>query len=239
MKRIVYIFFIVFYLLLSILTLTHANKFAFVSDKDGYVNIRDQPSIKSNIISTLKNREPVLCASTDDSPQFCFINFKNDGYGYVYKTRLDFFNKFQKINMISYTPAKVTYKKENIKVEVFTNEIDRTVKLKNNKAVINDKEILGTDGLIPTSDFIALNEIIVNNNGKVLKILRKDLEQFVFPRNGLGSAKNELADFDIYAYGDRIYIMNVFNNGGAGEYSLVLIIENGMLREKLFWRNTI
>lgn len=91
---------IMIYFLLSILFLTpliaNASNFALVNDKDGYVNVRSSPSITSNIEMTLKNDEIVLCASTDDSPNFCLVNFKNDNVGFIYKSRLNFFKIIKK-----------------------------------------------------------------------------------------------------------------------------------------------
>jgi len=110
-----YYYFLIAILFLLISMNINANQFALINDKDGFVNVRESPSLKSKIETMIKKGEPVLCASTDDSPQFCLINFNNNGYGYVHKSRLDFFTNYKKINLLSYTP-KIYIKKLRNKI---------------------------------------------------------------------------------------------------------------------------
>jgi hypothetical protein len=235
---------IMIYFLLSILFLTpliaNASNFALVNDKDGYVNVRSSPSITSNIETTLKNDEIVLCASTDDSPNFCLVNFKNDNVGFIYKSRLNFFKNYKKVSLVSYTPKKVIYKSGNISIEIIAKIVNKNIKYKakNNVIFLNDKEVYGVDGNIPNDEFLVLEKISINDSGNITTISEENLKNFVFPYEGL-SGKNEMADFNIYISDKKIYILNVFNNGGAGEYSLVFYIENGILKKKIAWHNTL
>ena len=63
----------------AVSAIANTNLFALISDKDGFVNVREFPILQSKVESTIKNGEVVLCTSIDDSPQFCLVNFNNDG----------------------------------------------------------------------------------------------------------------------------------------------------------------
>lgn len=237
MKKVIYFIFSISFLISLV---TNASDFALVNDKDGYVNVRSAPSTTSNIETTLKNDEIVLCASTDDSPNFCLVNFKDNNVGFIYKSRLNFFKNYKKANLNTYTPKKVIYRSGNISIEITAKRINKNIKYKakNNLIFLNDKEVYGVDGSIPNDEFLVLEKISINDSGNITTILEENLENFVFPYEGL-SGKNEMADFNIYILDKKIYILNVFNNGGAGEYSLVFYIENSILKKKIAWRNTL
>ncbi|EPL5422917.1 SH3 domain-containing protein, partial [Acinetobacter baumannii] len=76
----------------------------------------------------------------------------------------------------------------------------------------------------------------VKNKDKKIEIGKNDIEQYFFPKNGIDSNKNELADFKIYYLNNNIFILNTFNNGGAAAYNIVLNIKNVKLVAHKAWK---
>ncbi|EPH2793173.1 SH3 domain-containing protein, partial [Acinetobacter baumannii] len=100
----------------------------------------------------------------------------------------------------------------------------------------NNKKFFSTDGTLPNNDFLQLDKIIVKNKDKKIEIGKNDIEQYFFPKNGIDSNKNELADFKIYYLNNNIFILNTFNNGGAAAYNIVLNIKNVKLVAHKAWK---
>lgn len=222
---------------------TQATNFALIHDKDGMVNVRDTASLNSKIVTKMKNDELVRCVSDDGTPNFCFINSSKGEDGYIYKDRLNFFKNFSKAKLFNYSSNKVTYKYKNIIVEIKAKlpnfKHDSLVK-KNDKNggvryYLNNKEIFGTDGIVPNQRFLQLENIIINDGVHKILIGNKELEQFFLPLDGLGG-ENEMADFEVYILGDKIYVVSTLNNGGAAEYNLAFIFKSGKLENKFAWK---
>lgn len=78
--------------------------YALINDKDGFVNLRSDDNLQSDIIKKIPNKTMVSanCSSDyTDNKNFCFIVTSNNTTGYIYKNRLVFLdnnNNFVKIN---------------------------------------------------------------------------------------------------------------------------------------------
>ncbi|TCM67537.1 hypothetical protein EC844_10851 [Acinetobacter calcoaceticus] len=70
----------------------------------------------------------------------------------------------------------------------------------------------------------------------MIKLDSNQLEPYFFPTEGLGSGKNELADFNIYYLNDDIYVLNTFSQGGAASYAVMMHIRDGKLVEQSAWK---
>lgn len=222
----------------------YSKDFAFVEDEDGYVNVREQASLSSKIVGKLKNNDTVRCVSTDESPTFCFINSSNGINGYVYKNRLNFFKDYQKINLINYQDNKSVFSGKDLRIQ-FSSEKNspknkfRMVEFKSgNKIILGNNEVYGTDDSIPDYNFSYLTEILVRYNGKSNIIGLNQLNGLFFPTKGL-QKRNELANFQIYALKEDMFIFNTFNNGGAGEYNVCFYFKKGILQKKMIWRTVL
>ncbi|MDV7404433.1 SH3 domain-containing protein [Acinetobacter baumannii] len=214
--------------------------FGFIQDKDGYVNIRENSSLTSKVTSKLNNNEIVSCVMDERVNNFCLVNASNGVTGFVYKNRINNFSGYNSIKLSQYSREKAVYNDKNIIVEVYAKKAILDPKLyktfKGEYKYFNNKKFFGTDGTLPNNDFLQLDKIIIKSKDKKIEIGENDIEQYFFPKNGIDSDKNELADFKIYFLNNNIFILNTFNNGGAAAYNIVLNIKNGKLVANKAWK---
>lgn len=214
--------------------------FGFIQDKDRYVNVRENSSLTSKVTSKLNNNEIVSCVMDERVNNFCLVNASNGVTGFVYKNRINNFSGYTSIKLYQYSKEKAIYNDKNIIVEVYARKAILDPKLyktfKGEYKYFNNKKFFGTDGTLPNNDFLQLDKIIIKSKDKKIEIGENDIEQYFFPKNGIDSDKNELADFKIYFLNNNIFILNTFNNGGAAAYNIVLNIKNGKLVANKAWK---
>jgi hypothetical protein len=214
--------------------------FGFIQDKDGYVNVRGNSSLSSKVTSKLNNNEIVSCVMDEETNNFCLVNASNGVTGFVYKNRINNFGGYTSIKLSQYSREKAVYSDKNIIVEVYAKKAILDPKLyktfKGEYKYFNNKNFFGTDGSLPDNNFLQLDKIIVKSKDKKIEIGKNNIEQYFFPKNGIDSNKNELADFKIYYLNNNIYILNTFNNGGAAAYNIVLNIKIGKLVANKAWK---
>ncbi|UAB16306.1 SH3 domain-containing protein [Acinetobacter baumannii] len=214
--------------------------FGFIQDKDRYVNVRENSSLTSKVTSKLNNNEIVSCVMDERVNNFCLVNASNGVTGFVYKNRINNFSGYTSIKLYQYSKEKAIYNDKNIMVEVYAKKAILDPKLyktfKGEYKYFNNKKFFGTDGTLPNNDFLQLDKIIIKSKDKKIEIGENDIEQYFFPKNGIDSDKNELADFKIYFLNNNIFILNTFNNGGAAAYNIVLNIKNGKLVANKAWK---
>ncbi|MEG2357851.1 SH3 domain-containing protein [Acinetobacter sp.] len=215
--------------------------FGFISDKDGFSNLREEATLSSQVIGKVENGEIVSCILEEETSNFCFVNISNGKAGYIYKNRINFFQKFNSVNLVKFMPNLAVYGNSNIVVSVSSKTLDKNkimYEKKDSKYYIGNKYLWGTDNQMPTSDFLQLSKIKVEYGGKVIAISSNDLEKFLFTKDGL-NGRNELADFKIYYKDGDIYIMNQFNSGGAGAYNLFFHIKDQKVVDRKVWLEEI
>lgn len=187
--------------------------FGFIQDKDGYVNVRENSSLSSKVTTKLNNNEIVSCVMDEETNNFCLVNASNGVTGFFYK---------------------------NIIVEVYAKNLFQILSciklLKVNINTLMIKKFFGTDGSLPDNNFLQLDKIIVKEKDNIIEIIRTELEQYFFPKDGVDGGKNELADFKIYYLNNNIYILNTFNNGGTAAYNIVLNMKNGKVVANKAWK---
>ncbi|MDC4417405.1 SH3 domain-containing protein [Acinetobacter baumannii] len=214
--------------------------FGFIQDKDRYVNVRENSNLNSKVTSKLNNNEIVSCVMDEGTNNFCLVNASNGVTGFVYKNRINNFSGYNSIKLSQYSREKAVYNDKNLIVEVYAKKAILDPKLyktfKGEYKYFNNKKFFGTDGTLPNNDFLQLDKIIIKSKDKKIEIGENDIEQYFFPKNGIDSDKNELADFKIYFLNNNIFILNTFNNGGAAAYNIVLNIKNGKLVANKAWK---
>lgn len=214
--------------------------FGFIQDKDGYVNVRENSSLSSKVTTKLNNNEIVSCVMDEETNNFCLVNTSNGVTGFVYKNRINNFSSYTSIKLSQYSREKVIYSDKNIIVEVYAKKVISDPKLyktfKDEYKYFNNKKFFGTDGTLPNNVFLQLDKIIIKDKDKKIEIGKNDIEQYFFPKNGIDSDKNELADFKIYYLNNNIFILNTFNDGGAAAYNIVLNVRNGKLVSNKAWK---
>src|SRR5258706_11040426 len=92
-----------------------SGQFAKIDDKDGYVNIRKKPDIKSEITGKFTEQDIFWCLWPEGD--WYQVDFKA-GSGYIHKSRIKFVSNFPMIPKIKTQPDDLTFQKDSIKVEI-------------------------------------------------------------------------------------------------------------------------
>lgn len=207
-------------------------QFGVVVDKDGYVNIRDTPTISNNISDRLTTGEIVFCFENEDNwyPIEYKIKQASKG-GYIHKSRVKFIQEFNEIPFKILTDSLVEFKTdsikllvtkenfnpENKKLEYYYNDSSRN---ENNwLKKINGKEIWGLQRDIPKMQY-----------GKM--ILTIDKNSISLPIDNLFEPNLDYTKVNIDKKSNTIYI-STLNSDGAGAYMVLWVISNGEFKKQL------
>ena len=100
-----------------ILFQTTFGQFGIISDKDGFVKVRNSPNISNNIIDTLTNGQIVFCLEAEGEwrPTDYDLSRQNKS-GYIHNSRVKFIDEFDKISYDKLTDSTITFKKDSIKL---------------------------------------------------------------------------------------------------------------------------
>lgn len=225
---------------------THAD-YGMIQDPDGYVNVRESESLKSKIVDKLKNGEVVSCSfeySEQGNLSFCDALYDSNGrveFGFVHKSRINFFNGFQKWKFLKSASNEATYQFGQNQIRILVRPAQ--VAIQDFKMTAQaythykNKPFFGTDGVLPTKGTMyQLGQIKVTYQGKTTIIPQQNLEQYFFPNTPLSKGGlNDHEMSEIYSKGNDIYILNSLSNGGAAQYTLLLHIKNGKLIKQSAW----
>jgi hypothetical protein len=218
--------------------------FGLIQDKDGYVNVRELADLSSKVISEQKNGEIVSCVD-DIVNNFCFINSSSGVNGYIYNNRINRFDGYNKIKLKKYDVRTALYRSSLYTVEISSKDADlnsknysKSLKGRELYSLYKGKAFYGTDGDLPTANFLQLNRIVVKIQEQKIIINSDQLENYFFPKDGL-SSKNELADFQIYEKNNDLYIINSLSSGGAAQYNIALHIKDGKLVKNKVWKTEL
>ena len=162
--------------------------------------------------------------------------------GYIYNNRINRFDGYNKIKLEKYDVKTALYRNSLYTVEISSKDADLNSKnysksLKGSElySLYKGKAFYGTDGDLPTANFLQLNRIVVKIQEQKIIINSDQLENYFFPKDGL-SSKNELADFQIYQKNNDLYIINSLSSGGAAQYNIALHIKDGKLMKNSVWK---
>lgn len=224
-------------ILLFFLTINYSvySQFAKIIDKDGYVNVREKPSIKGKVISKIKSNEIVFTFSDGEFGNWVIVDYKDSKNklitGYVHKSRIKYIHSYESIPAITYNKNEITFGLRNIFVEIKSDVFNYT---KNKKYfsstnygdyTILDKykgqQIWGTDGTIPKNYY---KSIKFSLNNKSIQIPKKEIEN-------LFNVNNEYAKC-YYNRKENILYITLMNSDGAGGYVAILEIEKGKYKDK-------
>jgi hypothetical protein len=230
---------------LSLIIETHAD-YGIVQDPDGFVNVRASDSLKSKVVDRLKNGEVVSCSfeqGEKGDASFCAALYDSNGrvnFGFIHKSRVNFFNGFQKWKFIQSISNEAVYQSGENKIRVIVRPAQVAIKDFKKTAQsythYKNKAFFGTDGGFPEDGMYQLREIHVLYNGKTTIIPQQNLEQYFFPNTPL--VKGSLNDYEtaeIYSQGNDLYILNSLSNGGAAQYTMLLHIKDGKLIKQSAW----
>ena len=181
--------YIYFPFLMTISSCIYAD-FGLIQDKDGYVNVRELADLSSKVISKQKNGEIVSCVD-DILNNFCFINSSSGVNGYIYNNRINRFDSYNKIKLKKYDVKTVLYRNSLYTVEISSKDADLNSKnysksLKGSElySLYKGKAFYGTDGDLPTANFLQLNRIVVKIQEQKIIINSDQLENYFFQKMG-------------------------------------------------------
>lgn len=241
MKRIL----LVVSLFIPSLSFAQSNNFGLIQDKDGYVNVRQQASLKAKVIGRLNNQTVVSLDSGGNSTAFYLI--KADGLneeGFIHKSRINPFGGYQRWKLKDHYSDKAIYQfadnfvELQVKIAQFTEKDFKKTIPKGLKMAFytyyKNKEFFGTDGDIPEKGMGQFKQILINFNGENIVIPAQKLEQYFFPLDRYGN----LYDFEqakVYSKGNDLYVINTLTIGGAAQYNMVIHIQNGLVKPIQAW----
>lgn len=222
MRNIVLIFILGF-------TITAKGQFAIISDNDGYVKVRNKPSIGNNIIDTLKNGHLIYCAGYNGNwTSISYDKGKNELYGFVYNDRYTPVSTYQSIPIITRTDTSVRLSKDSIDILVTQGKFDKTKhKLKYNPdykneiELIDNKKYWGTDGELPKTEYKSIT----------IKIGK---HKTTIPENVIENLY-EPSLFHIQVNYDKktnTLFIHSMNSDGAGCYGIIWKVVNGVYKER-------
>lgn len=225
-------------LVLLFFTVSHVAyaQFAKIIDKDGYVNVRKQATIASEIVSKIGADEIVYAFSDEKFGDWVIVDYTNrqneNITGYVHNSRIKLIESYEQISNVSFNESISNFKSKDVTVEIRSEKFDydknkryfSSTKYEN--YTVEDKfkgqQVWGTDGMIPTSHYTSINATI---KGRGIQIPEKEIEN-------LFNVNNEFAACYYDNQNDILYIISV-NGDGAGGYAVLFRIEKGKYQSRV------
>lgn len=216
-------------ILLTGITRSHA-QFAYISDKDGYANIRKSPSSGNNVLTPLSNGHLVYLLETNGNwTNILFTKNGKQQTGFIFNDRVKIIAGYNNIPIIEDDAHNVLCQKDSVKVLVSTQPFNKEkYKLcysKDNPEYlesINGKHGWGVDGYLPTSEYKSIQIQIGKRKTNLPAVALSNLFE--------PSLINTRVQYDHRK--DILYIESV-NSEGAGNYMMMLKVERGIFSEKL------
>lgn len=222
-------------LLLTISHFTYA-QFAKIIDKDGYVNVRKQATVTSEIVSKINTGEIVYAFPDEKLRDWVIVDYtdrQNENItGYVHHSRIKLIESYVKIPNTSFNDSIAKFISKDVTVEIRSEKFD----YKKNKRyfssteyedyTVEDKfkgqQVWGTDGTIPTSHYTSIKATI---KGRSLQIPEKEIENLFNINSAFAACYYDNLN-------DILYITSV-NGDGAGGYAVLFKIEKGNYKARV------
>ncbi|MBO9632462.1 MAG: hypothetical protein J7578_05045 [Chitinophagaceae bacterium] len=205
------------------------SQFAFISDKDGKVNIRTTPTLTDNIEDVLGNGHLVYCLEFHGN--WANIDYTKNGAstnGYVYKNRLVMIDDFEKIPAYSKQSQLISFKKDSIRITVSTKPFDRSANRlfystehPDIVELINGKLPFGTDGNIPRSAYQYIEVQMGNKLIKLPDIAHDDLFEPTLDNTSVNYDRKQ----------DTLFLQSM-NGDGAGGYLVIWRFVKGEYKDR-------
>ncbi|MDV2438237.1 SH3 domain-containing protein [Acinetobacter gerneri] len=221
-------------------------EFALISDKDGYVNVRDEASLQSGVIGRLNNGTVVSVHDRQSNFVWVIASQLKDG-GYVHQSRINPFKDFQRWKLTGHSADQAVYRlaQDTVTLKVKPAEFKLQDFKKSKKADsaetgythYKNQIFWGTDGEIP-NHALQFKQIDIVWNGKTIVIPAEKLQHYFFPKDRLG-AKYDFEQSEIYSKNNELYILNTLSTGGAAQYNLMIHIDNGQVKTIQAWSDQI
>ena len=196
--------------------------FALVNDKDGYVNVREKPSIHSKVIKRLNNRE-LIYVYDEEGQKENWLLADNDGY--IYRDRIKWVHSFDSVKKTGESENSISFAGNNISITITSQKFDKrkhNIKYKDSYVyLIDGREPKGIDGYLPTDEY---KDFDITIDGKKT-IIPKDAYSDLF----------EPTAWYVNVYYDKendtVYIVASIGDG-AGACEVCWQIEKGVYKRR-------
>lgn len=205
------------------------SQFAFINDKDGFVNVRANATGDKNITDTLKKGHLVFYfGNTGNWTEIDYDKVNRQRHGYVYKDRYTPIQSLPVIPVIKQSTSTITLAKDSIEIMISETAFIKTnhrykyySENQNAITLIDGKPYWGTDGGVPSTQY------------QYIKI-KAGLKQLVLPK----TAFENLFEPNLHSTGANyepstgtLYIHSL-NSDGAGSYWVIWKIVKGVYMER-------
>jgi hypothetical protein len=205
-------------------------QFAKIIDKDGYVNVRQQATKNSAVVSKIPTDEIVYAFPDEKFGDWVIVDYTDNDdkiiTGYVHHSRIKYIESYKQIPTIFFDESTAKFTTKDVTVQIKSDKFD----YQKNKShfsstqydgyTVVDKfrgqQVWGTDGEIPTSHYTSIQATI---KGRFIQIPAKEIEN-------LFNVNNEFATCYYDDSNDILYITAV-NGDGAGGYAVLFAIKKG------------
>lgn len=197
--------------------------YAIINDRDGYANLRDDASDKAKIVTKVTNGEFVSVDVEESKPNWIKVSLKNYSSGYINKSRLLLISNLPALNKKHVFKNGCTVYDDKISVTVkssaFKRDLHKFSYHKDNKTVVDKIDghaVWGEDGDIPKRQITSINIVVGDIKLSIPKNAFKDLYEPNYSTLHVYMGKNDI-----------IYI-KMDNSDGAGGYTVIWTIKNGI-----------
>jgi len=204
-------------------------QFAIIQDKDGYCNVRSAADTAANVTDKLNSGHFVYCFGKKGN--WTDINYtknKEELKGHVYHDRLKIIADYESLPVIKKAANSVTLGNDSLRVIITQQKFDRSKnklsyykEAKSQIELVNGKELWGTDGEMPHSEYKSM--IIFIGQRKI-----------IMPKTALANLfEPRLSDTGVnYDKTNDILYVQSANSDGAGFYQVIWKIEKGIYKER-------
>ena len=221
-------FFILLFLLISDIVFAQEEAFGVIYDKDGYVNVRKEKSAQSKVLKKLSNKTIVFVYNYDKATDGNWIY--TDEEGYIYNDRVKWIHKFPIIAKGIAKGNTIVFEGKEIQVVLTSGKFDKSKHsfeyFKDSPTgieVIDDELPYGTDGKMPTTEYISIE---VNIHGKRVSLPKDAYSDLYEPTF---SIDHNSVHYD--KENDILYIV-ANNNYAERPYKVCWQIEKGVYKER-------
>ena len=205
-------------LFLSLLIITDAAiaQFGRIEDKDGYVNIRKNPDLKSEVVGKFVADDIFWCLESSEG-EWLEVDIQTPPYhGHIHKSRVKFIREFYKMAVDHKGQNKLSFGRDTFKVEIKTRSFEPTKNKISDLANINEKTSWGNFGTMPKQEYEYIKLI---NRGKTFMLPAEAIENLFEP-----DLDRTFVNFDKPT--NTLYI-HATNSDGAGDYVVLWKIKDG------------
>lgn len=209
----------------------HASaQFAILTDKEGYVNVREDAGINKKIINKLNSGHLIYCFENKGNwTNIDYTHQDKERNGYIYKEKYKMVSDFLSFPATKKSDNNIVFKKDSISVTLTSTEFEKKkhrfkyVKDSPDQILlIDNKKYWGKDGGMPSTQF----DKIIIEIGKTILLLPKAALEGLYEPNIFSAEIN-------YDKENKVLYIQTMNSDGAGSYEVIWKIEKGNYKERL------